>query len=82
MNHAKGLFACLAGLVLSCAVSAENWPGWRGPRGDGSSLDKNLPQHWSPSENVAWKSAVPGVGHASPIIWEDRIFLVLRAAES
>jgi outer membrane protein assembly factor BamB len=57
---------------------AENWPAWRGPRGDGSSLEKNLPEHWNGprGENIAWKVEIPGQGHASPIIWEDRIFLV------
>lgn len=58
--------------------AAENWPGWRGPRGDGTSLEKNIPVHWNgpKNENIVWKTAIPGVGHASPIVWEDRIFLV------
>ncbi len=67
---------CAVVLVLSCELSAENWPGWRGPRGDGSSLDKNLPTQWSGSENLAWKTAIPGIGHASPIIWHDCVFVV------
>src|SRR5688500_4983513 len=54
---------------------AENWPGWRGPRGDGSSEEKGLPTAWSETENIAWKEAIPGVGHTSPIIWQDRIFV-------
>jgi len=58
------------------ARGAENWPGWRGPRGDGSSRGASLPTTWSPTENVVWKTAIPGVGHASPIIWEDRLFVV------
>jgi len=64
-------------LLLACAaVGAENWPGFRGPRGDGSSLEKDLPLKWSATENVAWKTAIPGRGHASPVVWGDRIFLV------
>jgi outer membrane protein assembly factor BamB len=55
---------------------AENWPMWRGPRGDGSSEESSIPTHWSATENVAWKVAVPGVGHASPIVWDNQIFLV------
>lgn len=74
--------ACLTLLTLTSVLSAENWPGWRGPRGDGSSLDRNLPTQWSGTENVAWKVAIPGIGHASPIIWEDRIFLVSCAPEA
>lgn len=60
------------------SADAENWPGWRGPRGDGSSLEKHLPEHWNGprNENIAWKVEIPGTGHASPIVWDDRIFVV------
>lgn len=76
MSRVKTTLLCLVFLCPVCVLSAENWPGWRGPRGDGSSRDNNLPTTWSGSENVAWKVPIPGVGHASPIIWEDRLFLV------
>lgn len=69
---------CL-GFVLACLTSTargENWPGWRGPRGDGSSQEPNVPVHWSDTENIAWKVSLPFSGHASPIVWEDRIFVV------
>jgi outer membrane protein assembly factor BamB len=65
------------GLLLVCAnVQAENWPCWRGERLDGTSVEKTVPVHWSSTSNVVWKSALPGVGHASPIVWGDRIFTV------
>ena len=48
---------------------------WRGPTLDGHSSEKNLPVKWGASENVAWKVAVAGKGHSSPIVWGDRIFL-------
>jgi hypothetical protein len=54
--------------VLMPRATAENWPAWRGPRGDGASLETNAPTHWSPTENLAWKTAVPGIGHSSPIV--------------
>jgi len=63
------------------SAPAENWPGWRGPRGDGSSLEKNIPVRWSDMENVVWKVPLPGKGHASPIIWNERIFLVAALKE-
>jgi outer membrane protein assembly factor BamB len=67
-----GICACL-GLVSSSA-SAEEWPGWRGPRGDGTVSGK-LPVTWGADENVVWKTPIPGKGHSSPVIWKDRIFL-------
>lgn len=60
----------------------ENWPGWRGPRGDGTSLETNVPLKWSATENVAWKTALPGEGHSSPIVWGDRIFLTTALKET
>ena len=68
-------------LVLSFSLLGENWPGWRGPRGDGSSQEKNVPTRWSPTENIAWKQAIPGKGHSSPVIWKDQIFLLACLAE-
>ena len=65
-------------LVARTTTHAENWPGWRGPRGDGQSTEKNIPVHWNGTtgENIAWKVKVPGQGHASPVIWNDRVLLV------
>ena len=62
----------------------ENWGGWRGPRGDGSSLETGLPLRWNgeTGENIAWKVELPGEGHASPIVWEDRIFTVACIEET
>ncbi len=59
----------------------ENWPAWRGPRGDGTSLEKNVPVEWSATKNVVWKVPIPGKGHASPIVWGDRIFVVTAVEE-
>lgn len=56
-------------------LTAENWPGWRGPGGDGISHENDLPTRWSATENIAWKAPIEGEGHSSPIIWEDRVFL-------
>ncbi|MCA9146008.1 MAG: PQQ-binding-like beta-propeller repeat protein [Planctomycetaceae bacterium] len=59
-------------------ASAENWSGWRGPRGDGSSLEASVPTIWdgATGKNIRWKVPIAGEGHASPIIWNDRIFVV------
>lgn len=52
-----------------------NWPGWRGGDGSGLCQEKDLPTEWNETSNVAWKSAVPGSGHSSPVVWGDRVFL-------
>ena len=53
------------------------WPRWRGPSGQGlvDTSAHTYTDTWSPTENVTWRVAVPGRGHSSPIVWEDRIFL-------
>jgi hypothetical protein len=69
------LGVAVTALVVGVAVQAEEWPGWRGPRGDGISSETNVPLRWSATENVAWKVPIPGKGHSSPVIWGDRIFI-------
>jgi len=60
---------------LAAVASADNWPQWRGPDLNGVSRETGLPVKWSPSENVAWKLALPAWSGSTPIIWKDRIFL-------
>ena len=62
-------------LFLSNFVRAEDWPGWRGPRGDGTSIEQDVPANWDPA-GALWKTELPGRGHASPIVWGDRVFTV------
>ncbi len=56
-------------------TTAQNWYCFRGPDGDGTSSETNLPTRWDSVTNVSWKTPVPGIGHSSPIIWNDRLFL-------
>ncbi len=63
-------------------TQAQNWPGWRGPNGDGTSMENNLPVKWDSITNVLWKSPVPGVGYASPIVWKDKLFTVTSLPET
>jgi outer membrane protein assembly factor BamB len=69
----------LAAIALFLAVvnctTAEDWPMWRGPRLDGSSLETGLPFTWSEHDNIAWKTPIPGVGHSSPIVAGDNVFV-------
>lgn len=52
-----------------------HWAQWRGPSGQGIAKDSRVPLAWSPTENLLWKTKLPGVGNSTPIIWGDRIFL-------
>ncbi len=60
---------------MPCLLLSENWPNWRGPSGDGISLEKGIPVKWSPTENIAWRVAIPGKGHSSPVVWGNKVFL-------
>ena len=64
----------LAFAFVSCAY-AENWPGWRGPLRSGVTSDTGVPTTWSATENVLWKSAVPGTGISNPVVWGERVFV-------
>lgn len=68
-------------LVWSGTALSANWPSWRGPTRDGVSGEKNVPVSWSPSENVAWKIALPQWSGATPIIWGETIFLNVAEAD-
>lgn len=63
-------------LAFAFAAHAENWPQWRGPRLDGTSAEAKAPVHWSATSNVLWKTELLGLGHASPIVFGNRVFTV------
>jgi outer membrane protein assembly factor BamB len=65
----------LVWLLWPAGLGAEEWPGWRGPRGDGTSTETGLPLTWGDTEHVRWKTPIPGKGHSSPIVWGDRVFV-------
>ena len=82
----KNLLASLIflGLVFIASPSSSaaedekpntNWSHWRGPLGTGASPDATPPLEWSEEKNLRWKTPLPGLGHSSPVVWGDRIFL-------
>jgi len=81
MSRVVCLIVCL---TICASVRAENWPCWRGPRGDGTSAESRVPVKWNgeTGEGIAWKVAIPGTGHSSPIVWEDRVFVTTCVEES
>ena len=78
--------AAVAALAITSSVSltaAENWPQWRGPSLNGTSGETGLPTTWSDTENVAWTLdiAEDSWSGATPIIWEDTIFITVSYLE-
>ncbi len=69
------LLFLLAFLVLSTNSHADNWPGWRGPAGQGIAVDGDYPVEFSAESNVDWKVELPGRGSSTPAVWEEQIFV-------
>jgi outer membrane protein assembly factor BamB len=62
-------------VVVASALSAEEWPRFRGPAAGVAADDPALPDTWSATQNVAWKAPIPGIGWSSPVVWGDHIFV-------
>ena len=72
---------CLLTCLLRAAEPADgpalaNWPHWRGPLASGVAPQANPPLTWSETNNVRWKVKIPGAGTATPILWEDKLFIL------
>jgi outer membrane protein assembly factor BamB len=69
-------FAAVILILISFSLAyAENWPSWRGPGALGISSETGIPAKWDLAKNIKWKVDVPGLGHSSPIVWGNRIFI-------
>lgn len=82
MKSTAFLILCVCVLAAIAASASQpvnyekNWHQWRGPHATGAAASNaNPPLTWSETENVRWKVAVPGTGHATPIVWKDKIFV-------
>ena len=64
------------------AHEATDWPWWRGPQRNGvAAADQSPPLNWSASQNIVWKSPVPGRGHGSATVVGDQVFLTAAEEE-
>lgn len=68
---------CVLFLAGGSAGAETDWPQFRGPRGDGSSLAKDVPVTWNESSNLVWKLSVPGRGRSSPVVLDEHLWLTL-----
>ncbi len=64
------------------AWSAQDWPTWRGPGGQGHAVDQATVTQWSEGENIRWQSDVPGRGHSSPCVVAGRVLLTTALEET
>ena len=70
------VWGCLA--AFSCGLAmAENWPQFRGADGTGISSEKGVPNSWSQGDYL-WDVAIDGIGHASPVVWGNDVFVSAR----
>jgi hypothetical protein len=65
----------LFGSIAPMRLVAEDWTQFRGPDGQGHSAAVGLPTHWSATENVRWKTPIPGRAWSSPVACGNQIFL-------
>jgi outer membrane protein assembly factor BamB len=76
MRPMKLIALCMAVLFISTSwVVAEDWPQWRGPHQNGSTVEADLPSEWSTTDNVAWAADLPGCSASTPIIAGGQIYL-------
>ena len=64
----RGFIVCVVLTVITGSALAENWPQWRGPRGNGVSVETGLPVRWGDEENVAWTAQLSGLSVSTPVI--------------
>lgn len=62
-------------VLLSTGLGAEDWPQFRGPTGQGFSTEKNIPVQWSETQNIVWKTRIPGLGWSSPAVAGGRVWV-------
>jgi outer membrane protein assembly factor BamB len=60
--------------------STDHWPQWRGPLATGAAVKGNPPTEFGESKNLKWKTAIPGKGHATPVVWGDKIIIQTAVA--
>src|SRR4029453_3066362 len=81
LTRPRAFVALFVSLVATVALSAEDWPEFRGPTGQGHSSERGIPLEWSETRNVLWKTPVPGLGWSSPVVAGGRVWLTTATKE-
>src|SRR5438105_2020889 len=77
----SSLLAACACLLLCSTATAQNWPRFRGPAGDGVAAEAKHPETWSTDDHVAWKVKLSGVGWSQPICWEGKVVMTTAVSD-
>ena len=77
MKNSPPIFFAIASLLAALTASAADWPQYRGVQASGVDASTPLPTVWKieTGENVRWQTPIPGLAHAAPIVWGDRIYV-------
>ena len=78
--HMAAGVVCL--MLLTGTVSAQQWTKFRGPQAGAVPDDPALPETWSETENVVWKTDIAGLGWSSPVVWDDHIFITTAVSDA
>lgn len=70
------IFIFSMGSISAQQNANDFWAQWRGPLGTGAALRGNPPIHFSETQNLKWKVEIPGKGHATPLVWEDKVIIL------
>jgi outer membrane protein assembly factor BamB len=74
MGRFPAFFVAVFIVSTGLSAAASDWTRFRGPNGTGIAADKDIPVQWT-DKNIHWKAELPGLGHSSPIVWKDHIYL-------
>ncbi len=76
---------CIVTAILAswlAAPAAAEWPQWRGPNANGISAEKDPPIVWGPSQNIAWKVPLEGVGTSTPIVSDGQVIVTMQIGKN
>src|SRR4051794_2304198 len=76
-SHMRVAWLLIVLLSLPLLAQAQNWPSFRGANASGNGDGNNPPAVWDAEKgtNVLWKTEIPGLGHSSPVVWGERVFV-------
>jgi outer membrane protein assembly factor BamB len=80
----KWFFAAVLLVGAAHSAGAQNWPAFRGANASGNGDGQNPPATWDAAKgvNIVWKTEIPGLAHASPIVWGDKLFVITAVSSA